>query len=587
MPPPIELQYNTYGIEIEFGTHDSQALSFTHIEVCYLYPYGAQHDQGWKIETDADYTLELVSPILQFEREREAVDFRDNLMRQLEMLVRTGIRLEDLMNRLNEFISVRFVFGNGIWQYQNNAHPLNLGIRWIGSRDLANALIWENWDEDTDLERVLAFRRITIEEIAQGEGAADLLTQARMKNVIVTKSRKHGGLPSSQLNLPMHLLNFTAYETGNKRNKAWDRLLETEITSAEYIDGKLNELRQMYPQLAENPVWAAKYLNKDYIESQIDEKIPIWHRYWLWLETFYISAGCMTLGTDQRNQFLREYPAWVNEITDSAYYYSVGEAKQILRNREIMNSNFFNLIRYDRDIGADIIYLAVHKQTAGALSELSESLQKQAQEKIMTIRGEWSMEQIMNAIPDNQFMQFHFALKDLTSLWFKASLFETISTEERNPDQRDHVLRAKARLLQIGPEQITSIITTMLESNLKLLGWYFSVREANNQEFDYEWEEFCAYNMPSIPAFRNSLRASSQQLNDNLQNLNPTILATLNQLPQNNVIFLKRNYTNQENPAQQVPNASVAKWEGRWDTMKAPIRFNDQLYTYLVEHRNN
>ena len=56
------LANGTYGIEVEFGTHDNQLLSFTHLEVVHLIPPVGLEEHGWKIETDADYTLELVSP---------------------------------------------------------------------------------------------------------------------------------------------------------------------------------------------------------------------------------------------------------------------------------------------------------------------------------------------------------------------------------------------------------------------------------------------------------------------------------------------------------------------------------------------
>jgi hypothetical protein len=75
--------WNTYGIEIEFGTHDNYALGFTHIEVCMIHPddtkgdmtdsssssssksnssYNSstsiginnENDDCWKIETDSD-----------------------------------------------------------------------------------------------------------------------------------------------------------------------------------------------------------------------------------------------------------------------------------------------------------------------------------------------------------------------------------------------------------------------------------------------------------------------------------------------------------------------------------------------------
>lgn len=579
---------NTYGIEVEFGTHDNQALSFTHIEVCYLHPQGLEKSLGWKIETDADYTLEVVSPILLFESAQDARRFKDELMRHLESWVRRGILLGTLMNNLRDFVSTRFTFANDIWTFAQPQQALDLSITWIESQEMVDSLTWENWDEDTDLERVLAFRRVIEQEITQNAHNANIAMEARMRNILVTKSRKHGGLPSSQLNLPLELWAYVRYEVGYKREKAWKRLLQTETSSQKYIQEKVDELARLYPDLALNPVWRAKYLNPDYIESQIDEKTRFWHRYWLWLETFFTASGCLAMDEQRRNLFRKNYRENVNKVVDNpGKYYSVNEAKEILRKFERDTFLYFSPIDYTNDIAADILYLSVHKLAAGALSELSESLQMQAQIRIMGLNGDMTMDQIMHTIPDNQFMQFHYALKDLTSLWFKAPFFDVLAAENRVPGQAEAVNNAMLRLVQIGSALLSDIICEMLLSNLKLLGWYYSVCEANNQGFEYDWEEFCTYNMPNVAEFRKSVFESGKELVACLQNPDPELLYTYARLRQRNVVFLKRSYTDEENPDQNTPVANVAGWEGRWDTMKPVIDKNPRVPMYLIEHRNN
>ncbi len=591
---------NTYGIEVEFGTHDNQMLSFTHIEVCYLFPFGSDRDKGWKIETDADYTLEIVSPILKFRGQQDARNFRDDLMRLLEQQVRNGIQLGELMRLIGVFVSTKFTFANGIWTFAVPQAPLNLRTEWISNIDLINDLSWENWDEDTDLERVLGSKQVLINEILNlGQVPANNATTVRMQQVLVTASRKHGGLPSSQLNLPLELAGFARYETKYKRDKAWERLLETETSTPEYVAEKIQSLRNDYPNLvATNPVWCAKHLNTDYIESQIDEKTPAWHRYWLWLETFYVCAGQLTRDDYTTMTRINAYVAAIDQTVNDGYPSRTEAQISLARIRQVSTQLFD--ANYLNNFTADLLYLIVHKLVGGALAELSETLQKNAQEKIMALKGDFTMEQIKDMIPDNQFMQFHYALKDLTSLWFKAPLVDVLTTENQIQAKTPHVTAANQRILNFPPNALAGMICKVLKAHQKLLGWYFAVSEANNQGYDYDWEEFCAYNMPCISAFQSSLLTSCTDLAayTNAPGLNMTMLCTNAQLPQQYgqlpeecVQFLKRNYTAADNvPFMALNNiaaASIASWEGRWDTMKPVIMTDPLRPRYLVEHRNN
>jgi hypothetical protein len=580
---------NTYGIEVEFGTHDNQALSFTHIEVCYLYPQGEAKERGWKIETDADYTLELVSPILKFRDKTTAAKFQEDLMAFLEKEVRTGILLGQLMIDLDNFIKRLFTFANGIWTYAPSMNALALTISWITSKELVDDLTWVNWDEDTDLERVLAARRITTAELARNAGTSNAATAARMQDVIVTKSRKHGGLPSSQLNLPMRLWVFAHYESYFKRDKAWARLLEENTSKPGYIDKKIAAVKKAYPDLVKNKVWASKYLNSDYVESQIDEKTRFWHRYWLWLETFFICGGHLSKDAGWNNMAgISAYIEEVNNIVEAPGYPVLSEAQAKLKALKILTTKAFDA-DYALDSSADLLYLTVHKLVAGALSEMSETLQMQAQQKLMSLDGDMTMDQIMESIPNNQFTQFHYALKDLTSLWFKAPLLDVFDAENAVVDRRAEVAKAKQRITTAPPGFLAEMITRVLHANLKLLGWYYSVCAANNQGFEYEWEEFISYNMPSIPTFSQSLQNSADNLAQRLNGQLPQMLSTNAELPQDDVVFLKRRYTRDEVlylNVQNIPIGYVAPWEGRWDTMK-PVIVVNSLPRYLVEHRNN
>jgi hypothetical protein len=438
---------NTYGIEVEFGTHNNQMLSFTHIEVCYLHTIGGKKEDGWKIETDSDYTLELVSPILHFNTQLDARKFENELMQFLEVEVRNGILLVNLMTKLKRFIGKDFTFPMNVWTYvgdrpEDDSSDL-LEISWITKEEMEHALTWKNWDEDTDLERVLASKQILNDRKYRG-------VEAEMEQVLVTRSRKHGGLPSSQLNLPLALWEFTSYETFYKRDKAWKRLLEENTSEEDYFTKKLQQLRDSYPQLSQDKTWEAKYFHKDYIESKIDEKTPFWHRYWLWLETFYICACHVTLqGNEGYNYDISYYTDAINLIVDSTNYYSTTKAKKKLTDLHLVINELYRNVFFVSDTTAQIIYLIINKVVSGTFSEMSETLQKQAQEKIMNMKGDMSMDQIMASIPDNQFMQFHYALKDLTSLWFKAPLMDVINTEWNEPIKQKEIKDAILKITKL------------------------------------------------------------------------------------------------------------------------------------------
>ncbi len=256
------LANNTYGIEIEFGTHDCQMLSFTHIEVCHIYPEGQDPSKGWKIETDADYTFELVSPILKFVTQGWARNFKDWLMRYLEKKVRDGILLNALVSvgedSLMNVIRNCFEYdpAQGWTEKPTPKLPtLNLDVAWIGVAELQANLKWFNWDEDTDLEKVLAAERIL-----NSPGAGAYL-QSTLGSILVTQSRKHGGLPSGQMNLPLSLTNYVQHQMQYKRTKAWERLLAVDSDMGPSIAKAKARLAEMYPDLAGTPgalPWKAK-----------------------------------------------------------------------------------------------------------------------------------------------------------------------------------------------------------------------------------------------------------------------------------------------------------------------------------------
>lgn len=573
---------NTYGIEIEFGTHDCQMLSFTHIEVCRLYAKVSEDwstnkwpdpkENGWTVETDADYTLELVSPILAFKDQAEARRFKADLMRLLERQVRDGILLtkllyDDDINSIRGYISMNLAYrpDSGLWSYRDIIHdrnPTELTVDSINAEDLRDNLAWFNWDEDTDLERVLAARAIL-----DGANGANYWNNA-YQSILLIPSRKHGGLPSSQMNLPLTSNAYVTYDVNYKRKKAWERLLGVRVEDAEYKDAMRWRLAMAYPTLAGaegDPVWKAKYMNDDYLDAQIDEKTPIWHRYWLWLETFARSAGIVAAG-ENIDTGVQDYLAQVAAVVGQGQFVTLTQARENLRELKYPDPAAMNEQRYR------LTYLTIQKLVAGTFGTISEESQGLAQRRVMELNGDVEMDAILAAFPNREFLHFHYALKDLTPLWFKAPLMQVLALEDPNKEFRN-VWQG----LDAG--KVASAIAGVLTANLMLLGWYYGVAQSCNREFDYDWDEFTSYNMPSTGAFSTALEYSCRQFKDYLsaEPKPPTVLCTLEQLPQSEVVFLQRRYA----------NGTIAPWEGRWDTMKKPIERKGELPRYLVEHRNN
>jgi len=576
---------NTYGIEIEFATHDCEMLSFTHIEVWNLYPKPGDNGgdsekckkNGWKIETDADYTLELVSPILQFTNQKAAREYKKDLMAKLQELVQKGTLLVELIEQIEDLLVGDFQYDtvSGFWKYDKNSRKrVSVGSEFITAEDLienegSNSLNWFNWDEDSNLEQVLAAKKIL--------GVKKEYWTNTLNSILLTPSRKHGGLPSSQMNLPLSLFLYERYVGKYKADKAWSRLLKEEVEKPDYKKDMQKKLEEAYPGLADNSpssqVWKAKYLNDDYLDAQIDAKTPIWHRYWLWLNTFDGCARQLYYGDKNLQENANIYKGDIDSLIKNSKFLSLKEAQKKIKEKEI------ELLPKPLTVRNELTYLSIQKLVSGTLSEMSEEQQGIAQKRVMELNGDMDMDDILSAFPGKAFFHFHYALKDLTPLWFKSPLMDVIDREE-------DALTFCEWFKKLAPNDVAYVITTVLEANLSLLGWYYGVAKANNQPFDYDWDDFLSYNMPSVTAFGAELLKTCVEFNDYIKNYVAIggvpkvskVIATIDQLPQDEVVFLKRNYGNK---------GSIARWEGRWDTMKAPILIKYNFPRYLIEHRNN
>ena len=565
----------TFGIEVEFCTHDSEILSFTHIEPCTI----IHQEQEWKIETDADYTLELVSPILMFEDHKKANEFKTSLMATLDTIVRSKPTLGECVKKISEFLGnqkqIKYLSSD-----QEQKEKLNkkseVSIKYIQKKELIKELDYHNWDSDTNLERVIAQKReIDIDTSFNDEKVAEYL-----KSIILSPSKKHGGLPSSQLNHPMSLRTYVWYSAFIKETRAWIRVLASskENFQSDWREKKRESIKKQYGHLTDT--WKKRYLNDDYMDQRQDEKIPIWHRYWFWLVSireitykhqFKIAKKPLGNNYFQKvKDIVKQIPlshplpdnsdqVWEEEeykkLLDTIYKYETGifvneEASPIEENLSNLPQHLYSAM-----------YVTIHKLVSGALGVLSESEQSKLQKIIFDMQGELDDEDVLKSCVANpEFLQFHYALKDLTPLWFKGALGDVL----RSFSQED-IKQIQTFLTDLKSEDVEEI----LNNNLKFLGRIYVVNEYFNHGNAYDWDEFKEDLLPSVSGFVRQFAKGQQQLVNVLKNqeIRYYTYEALAKKTQNNK-FLDR---------EKVP-----AWEGRWDTIKPPMKSE-----FLVEHRNN
>ena len=571
----------TFGIEIEFGTHDCHLLTMTHIEICEIYAdpgtnttdLAKAKKNSWKLETDSNFTLELVSPILYFTGQEQARGFKDELMGFIQEKIQSGILLSKLMtpapgaDSLPNFIAskVKYDPTTDHWVPKLNTDTAQTpGVVWIGRDQMLEDINWRNYDDDIDLERVLAMARQV------NESPDDTYIRSVLNNTLMTPSRKHGGLPSSQMNVPLSLENYVRYDLVYKRYKAWSRLLmeyEGADRKVAYKDKTLNRILDVYPHLDQDESWHAKHDSMDYFDSYIDAKIPIWHRYWLWLETFTQATGILL--EDDPNAALTEYKEQIGDlITPEPENSGFADLPNFSEFQAELAAFYVKAKERERSPSACLTYITLQKLCSGSLAVLSEPNQAEAQQMVMLMDANMSFSAVSASVPHSEFMQFHYALKDLTPMWFKGALIDVLVAEDCLNDY-------KILLRKIAPN-LVKVIRHVFTANLQLLGWYHSLAAATNQPFPYDWAEWRAYNMPSLDTFSKQLGVGLQELSTALTKSTTWVARYTDDIEPE---FLQRTYEIDST------ECKVAPWEGRWDTIKPVIEGNPMRY--LVEHRNN
>ncbi|HAC63157.1 MAG TPA: hypothetical protein DCF68_06355 [Cyanothece sp. UBA12306] len=601
----IEQIVKTFGIEIEFCTHDSEILSFTHIKVCTI----THREQKWKIATDADYTLELVSPILEFDNAHEANSFKATLMATLDQLVRPEPTLKDCVERIDEFLRQQNIKYFGQDQQEKNGNNKEIEkntdpgqdqpnkkrkieyeeknietIKYISKTELVKELDFHNWDEDTNLERVLAQKK-KIDTLDNEK------VQEHLQGVMLSPSKKHGGLPSSQLNHPMSLVNYVWYSTSIKEPKAWYRLINSSQDDflKNWREKKKKSIIAQYEHLNQYKNWTQRYLNDDYLEQRQDNNIPIWHRYWFWLVSIreILEKTFNHTSEEQSNIEFQNFKTQVlntdikEPIEDNPLSKMSTEKWQkilLLDSAIDIDKTSETITISDRppEIKYSAMYIIIHKLISGALGVLSETEQGKLQKMIMDMQGELDADVLQSCVVNREFLHFHYALKDLTPLWFKGSLGDVILSIKDKKVKASLILN----LRKIKSDDVEEI----LNNNLKFLGRIYMLNEYFNHGNSYDWEEFKETLLPSVSGFVRQFEKGKLELLDQWDNiLNFTYSAIQGKRREQNI-------QDEDNVQGEIPaflnRTEVPPWEGRWDTIKRPIQ-TDSTTEFLVEHRNN
>ncbi|NEP86285.1 MAG: hypothetical protein F6K18_05305 [Okeania sp. SIO2C2] len=581
----IEQINETFGIEVEFCTHDSEILSFTHIEVCTIKHKG----NDWKIETDADYTLELVSPILTFDNAKEANQFKATLMATLDQLVREEPTLGKCVESIKGFLETQT---NIKYFIEIKEEIKETRIKYILQTGLLKELNFHNWDEDTNLERVIAQRK-KINTLDNEK------VQEHLQGVMLSPSKKHGGLPSSQLNHPMSLNTYVWYSMYIKEPKAWFRVIASSKDDFlnRWRNKKIESIKTQYKHLDDN--WKQRYLNDDYLEQRQDNNIPIWHRYWFWLVSIreILEKALNYRSEGEKIEELDKFKAKLlttkikEPISEAQLFWNKSKTPEWIENILFEDSGMkSNTVQDTKEISNDpsqlksAMYVTIHKLISGALGVLSEEKQGELQEMIMAMQGEIDADVLKSCVANPEFLHFHYALKDLTPLWFKGSLGDVIfSINDTNIK-----LELKKSLEKLKSDDVEYI----LNNNLKFLGRIYMFNEYFNYGNSYDWEEFRETLLPSVSGFVRQFNKGKDQLVEEWDNINSNFTyEKIQEKRKNENIQDQENIQDEDHAKEKKPaflnRTAVPAWEGRWDTIKKPIRQNGKTTEFLVEHRNN
>jgi hypothetical protein len=593
----IEQFTTTFGIEIEFCTHNSDYLSYTHIEVCQI--KDGIHE--WKIETDSDYTLELVSPILFFKNHQQANACKQYIVIELYKISIGSNNLGHCINQIQALISESCkTFNFQYWDLKNQEveKPNNeLTVAYISQEDLLKELSYHNWDDTTEIKDLESVKS----EIQQKD-----LQKYLENEVKVELSKKHRGIPSSQLNLPMSLKAYVWYSAYVKEPAAWLRLVM--LFSLGRTQQNLDAKKLVQHFWYDDKKILGSRLVKKRIERLNKNKTENWYKYWFWL----VSIRELTekaLGENYKQPYqwrktldtIKEdvvasknweiiLDTWLTDFSDektTPIIIKTGLPSDIkVAGNKLSDHHYWKESTPENGLISSLLYLTVEKLITGALGVLSEPAQLELQRLI--VLGKIPSKQAKGQVKNSNFMDYHSFLKDLTPLWFKGTLADVLMIVLGNESiKREIVFEG---LLQGISKLDDGVMLKVLERNFECLERLYGYTFQLLPNFKLlEWKQFKSSLLPDVDIFKSQYDIGRKALLE--------VLNTIIKSPENIETILK-SFRYKDNLANKnlflerlvedaLEGGKVPPWEGRWDTLKPPIVSKTGEVEFLVEHRNN
>ncbi|HSI50489.1 MAG TPA: hypothetical protein VLA61_19660 [Ideonella sp.] len=230
----------------------------------------------------------------------------------------------------------------------------------------------------------------------------------------------------------------------------------------------------------------------------------------------------------------------------------------------------------DRARQMGLLYVMVNKTLTGAMGALSEPYQLLLQTKAFEKQSTQVLcfdnpEQETSELPgsDATWLEYHSSMKDLTGLWFKASLVSVIG---------DVLSNATA-------EQASNFIAAIVQRLVQLPAIWYSCFSLGSK-LENEFYSNISQKRPNISSDLNrdwsplvgQIKEVCEALADFLHNWRINSLTPQQQSWQTLPPRSERRFLHYR---------SAPPWEGRYDTMYPPFDRFKPAFTYLVEHRFN
>ncbi|MGS7842710.1 hypothetical protein [Stenotrophomonas forensis] len=520
---------NTYGMEIEFCTHDSEVFAFTHVVAARFKPgqIFRKNDEkvnlgqsgAWVIESDSDNTFELVSPPLRFDTIRSAYAFKAKLVQALRDSVSVTLPPQNVDMQLEDVAVddappiVACLFSDWQERFRPRLHNLLSEAAQSGKLELdllpdnGPALVPPSWEyaswgdvgDEINVYNVDDGINIPAGRYRHSLQRADWPDYTRQ--IILAKYSKFWSSGfSSQMNLPMTLSGYYLYMLRKTAMPQYTAL----------VNG-----HDPHPCITERD----------------NRKLNLW--YW---RHVLLRACCL----------------------------------YIVRVDNLDQNDAFNPVNLPR---CAVLYLVSSKLLTGALASISEPLQLEMQRAAWDASSTQAIDADQGATmteAQRDWAPYHSGLKDLTGIWLKASLMDVLRTQD----------------LAVYQWAVLNLPNVLLDQSIwrdAFKDWdVLNALEPLRDRADVDWNDLDYFRRRGPRArLCDRIHAASQQLAEYLFDLGhdqPVMPGDVDLPPQSERRFLERD--------------GVPAWEARYDTLYRPIVTDAkgkpvQPARYLIEHRNN